>query len=137
MASVSRGPSAGAGQQGRKASGDSRRGGEEAEPESSRPTPACLRRAAPAPRTVHGCLCKCLVVIMSLVLLGSFFQERLEEHLMYSLLVVSPRESPRTTCQSFSGESSQLRRRPSLTVCALRRKLWKDQERVRSVLSQP
>ena len=86
---------------------------------------------------MHGCLCKCLVVIMSLVLLGSFFQERLEEQLMYSLLVVSPRESPRTTCQSFSGESSQLRRRPSLTVCALRRKLWKDQERVRSVLSQP
>ncbi|XP_068841907.1 alpha-1,3-mannosyl-glycoprotein 4-beta-N-acetylglucosaminyltransferase-like protein MGAT4E [Capricornis sumatraensis] len=76
----------GAGQQGRKASGDSRRGGEEVEPERARPIPACLRRAAPAPRTVHGCLCKCLVVVMPLVLLGSFLQDRLEEQLTYSLL---------------------------------------------------
>ena len=56
-----------------------------------RPTPACLRRAAPGPRTVHGCLCKYLVLVVSLILLGSFLQERLEEQLMYSLLVVSSR----------------------------------------------
>uniref|UniRef100_A0A4W2CKI5 MGAT4 conserved region domain-containing protein n=1 Tax=Bos indicus x Bos taurus TaxID=30522 RepID=A0A4W2CKI5_BOBOX len=45
-----------------------------------------LRRAAPGPRTVHGCLCKYLMVVVSLILLGSFLQERLEEQLMYSLL---------------------------------------------------
>lgn len=33
--------------------------------------------------------------------------------------------------RSFGGEFSQFRRRPSLAMRALRRKLWKDQERVR------
>ena len=86
LGAINRGRSAG-----RKGSGDSRRGGEEAGAERAGPTPACLRRAAPGPRTMHGCLCKYLMVVVSLILLGSFLQERLEEQLMYSLLVVSSR----------------------------------------------
>ena len=88
LGDISRGRSAG-----RKGSGDSRRGREEAGAERARPTPAYLCRAAPGSRTVHGCLCKYLMVVVSLILLGSFLQEKREgeKQLMYSLLVVSPR----------------------------------------------
>lgn len=109
--------------------------GRKREPELARPTPACLRRADLGPRSGRRCLCRYLMVVVSLVLLGSFLQERLEEHLMYSLLVVSPPGGAPTTGRSFSGEFSQFRRHPILTVRALRRKLWKDQERVRDRIS--
>ncbi|XP_043342087.1 alpha-1,3-mannosyl-glycoprotein 4-beta-N-acetylglucosaminyltransferase-like protein MGAT4E isoform X1 [Cervus canadensis] len=61
--------------------------GRKREPELAGPTPACLRRADLGPRSGRRCLCRYLMVVVSLVLLGSFLQERLEEHLMYSLLV--------------------------------------------------
>ena len=75
------------------------------------------------------------MVVVSLILLGSFLQERLEEHPMYSLLAVSSPGGAPTTGRSFIEEFSQFRRRSSLTVRALRRKFWKNQERVRDRIS--
>nr|XP_020759430.1 alpha-1,3-mannosyl-glycoprotein 4-beta-N-acetylglucosaminyltransferase-like protein MGAT4E isoform X1 [Odocoileus virginianus texanus] len=46
-----------------------------------------MPRADPGPRSGRRCLCRYVMVVVSLILLGSFLQERLEEHLMYSLLV--------------------------------------------------